>query len=288
MSAIVYLNGHYLPIEQAHIPVLDRGFIFGDGIYEVIPVYGKKLFRLAQHLQRLNTNLDAIKIPRPLTDSQWQEILMHVIEQNTGIDQSVYLQVTRGVAPRDHHFPTEIKNTLFVMSTPLANISFPQGIKTITLEDIRWKYRHIKSTSLLANILLKQQAKDTGATEALLYTHFENDTQAYITEGAASNVFIVSQGNIITPPKSQHLLPGITRDLIVELAQQHQLPIYEQAISKEQLFQAEEVWISSSTKEIVPVVQIDQQLINQGQVGTITKKMLQHYREYKAYIRNIT
>jgi D-alanine transaminase len=277
----VYLNGEYLPTAEAKISVLDRGFIFGDGVYEVIPVYGGRLFRGPHHLQRLNNGLEAIRIDNPLSEQQWIEILEELVRQNGGGDQSLYLQVTRGIAPRDHRFPEPITPTIFAMSSPLAEVelSTMQGISAVTLEDNRWLRCNIKSISLLPNILLKQQAYDADGGEALLLR------DGFVTEGAASNVIIVKGDTLITPPLSNHLLPGITRDLVIEICRRHTIPYELRPILKTELFEADEVWVTSSTKEIVPVTTIDNHAVGNGEIGDNWRKITRLYREYKQAFR---
>lgn len=280
---VVYLNGHYLPLNQAHISVLDRGFTFGDGVYEVIPVYGKKLFRLQHHLQRFNNSMEAIRISNPLSSKQWQQSIEQLIKKNCYDDQSVYLQVTRGVALREHSFPQREIPTVFMMTSPLEKISSEiseSGISAITLADIRWKNCHIKSISLLANVLLRQEALDKGAKEAILIR------DGYATEGAASNIFIVHDNCLLTPPKGPLLLPGITRDLIVEIAMQQKLCFKEQAIREAQLYTAQEVWVTSSTKEIAPVTRLNDKIIGTGKPGPHWHNMIQAYQNYKQQLRS--
>ena len=196
--------------------------MLGDGIYEVIPVYSGKLFRLDQHLQRLDSSLKGVQITPPYSHEEWEKILTELVGRTEGDDQSVYLQITRGVAPiRDHQFPENITPTVFAMSNPFSLPSsalLEKGISVITLEDIRWKHCNIKAITLLANVLSRQQALDEGAMDAILV----RDGEAI--EGAASNLFIVKDNTILTPPKSEKLLPGITRDLILELAQANNIP----------------------------------------------------------------
>jgi D-alanine transaminase len=274
----VYLNGSFLPLEQATISPLDRGFVFGDGVYEVIPVYGGRLFRLEEHLLRLDGSLAGIRLASPHTQAEWTRILTGLVEHNHGGDQSVYLQITRGAAKRDHAFPRDCAPTVFAMSSPLAPIPAEirqSGVAAITLPDIRWQYCHLKTIALLPNILLRQQALDQGAAEAILI----RDGEA--TEGAASNLFIVRDGTLLTPPKGPHLLPGITRDLIMELAAQHQIPQREAAISADDLAQADEVWLSSSTREILPVTRLDGHPVGSGQPGSLWKRMIAWYQDYK-------
>jgi D-alanine transaminase len=281
----VYLNGEFLAASKACISPLDRGFIFGDGIYEVIPVYNGHLFRLEEHLCRLDNSLGSVAIPNTLSHADWQALLEELVSRNGGGDQSVYLQVTRGVAPRDHAFPEGITPTVFVMSNPLKAVAdevYRHGVSAITLDDIRWKYCHIKATALLPNILLRQQALDAGAVEAILIRDNE------ITEGAASNLFIVRDGTVVTPPKGALLLPGITRDLILELAREHGIPCQEAAISVAALHAADEIWLSSSTKEILPVTQLDGHAVGNGEPGELWRRMIGIYQDYKHQYRGTT
>jgi len=268
---------------------MDRGFLFGDGVYEVIPAYGGKLFRLSHHLQRLQNSLDGIRLDNPLSDSAWQEILAEVLERNreqtgTGNDQSVYLQVTRGsAAKRDHGFPDRVTPTVFVSSNPMAEpdpVIATQGIAAITLDDIRWQYCDIKAITLLPNVLLRQQATEHNAAEALLVRN------GLVIEGSASNVFVIRDGTILTPPKGKQMLPGITRDLILELAEQHALPYRETDIDENSLQQADEIWVTSSTREIVPVTRLNGSPVGDGMPGPIWKSMIELYRGYKDAVRN--
>lgn len=282
---VVYLNGEFLALKKACIPVLDRGFIFGDGVYEVIPAYGRQPFRLQHHLTRLDNSLQAIKIQNPLSTSQWQQLIAQLIAQNHYHDQSIYLQVTRGVAPRDHRFPEAEKPTIFMMTSALekqAEEIAHQGIHAITLEDNRWQNCHIKSISLLPNVLLRQQAYEQDAQEAILI----RDDKA--TEGAASNLFIVLNGCLITPPKGPLLLPGVTRDLIVEIAAQQGICCKEKAISREELENAEEIWLTSSTKEILPVTQLNDKILGNGKPGRHWQNMMTAYQSYIATLSGRT
>ncbi len=287
MGSVCYLNGTYQATGEARISPLDRGFIFGDGIYEVIPVYGGCLFRLDEHLQRLDDNLAEVRIKQPLKREQWREVLNEIVARNQeahGAEQSVYLQVTRGVAERDHGFPdSHVEPTLFIMSSPLKPLpadTAEKGVAAITHEDIRWKNCHIKSTSLLGNILLRQYAYDEHAAEAILIRDGE------VTEGAASNLFAIIDGVLITPPKGPLLLPGITRDLILELAQQHQIAACEAFITPAQLKGAEEIWLTSSTKEILPVTTLNGNAVNDGKPGKRWREMSHHYQVYKQQLRD--
>ena len=281
-SSIVYLNGDYLPLDQACVPVLDRGFIFGDGVYEVIPVYAGKAFRLQHHLQRLKNSMQAVRLTNPFTDGEWSSIIDNVVTRNHGGDQSIYLQITRGVARRDHRFPGDATPTVFVMSNlfePVPKAQLETGVKAITLDDIRWQYCSIKSIALLPNILLRQQAVEQGAAEAILLRNGE------VTEGAASNVFIVKDGVIITPPKTDCLLPGITRDLIVEQANEHGLAVAETIITQTDLETADEIWLTSSTKEILPVTELNGLTVGSGVPGKVWHQMYDLYQAYKQTLR---
>jgi D-alanine transaminase len=281
-SSTVYLNGEYLPLDKACVPVLDRGFIFGDGVYEVIPVYAGKAFRLQHHLQRLKNSMQAVRITNPHTDEEWNAIINEVVTRNNDGDQSIYLQITRGVAHRDHRFPGDATPTVFVMSNlfdPVPKQQLENGVNAITLDDIRWQYCSIKSIALLPNILLRQQAVEQGAAEAILLRNGE------VTEGAASNVFIVKDGVIITPPKTDCLLPGITRDLVVEQAHEHGLTVKEANIKQTELETADEIWLTSSTKEILPVTKLNGQPVGSGKPGTVWQQMYALYQAYKQTLR---
>ncbi len=277
--SIAYLNGEFMPLNETKISALDRGFLFADGVYEVIPVFNGKPFRLDEHLFRLESSLEKIKLPNPISPEEWQSIIIDLIERNNAGHQSIYLQITRGAAnERNHAFPTTpIAPTLFLMSTPLQiENNQPSPIRAITCDDIRWKHCDIKSIALLPNILLRQQAIEQGAQEAILIR------DNYVTEGAASNVFIVKDQVILTPMKNQFILGGITRDLLIELATTHQVALREEAITTNQLQTADEVWLTSSTKEILPVGEINGKLINNGEIGPVFSQMQEHYRQFKS------
>ncbi len=282
-TRLVYLNGDFLPLAQARISVMDRGFLFGDGVYEVIPSYGGRLLRLEQHLERLGNSLRAIGMQPPLPSSQWAEILGRLIAQHPGTDQSVYLQVTRGVAEiRDHAMPDGAEPTLFAMTMPIKPMPpevVEQGVKAVTLDDVRWQLCHIKTTALLANVLLRQQALDQGAAEAVLI----RDGQA--TEGAVSNLFVVTNGRLLTPPKGPLLLPGITRDLVLELAEDNAIPCAEAPVSETRLESADEIWLTSSTREILPVSQLNGRPVGGGRPGPLWIRMNRLYQAYKDRLR---
>ncbi|KPJ93709.1 MAG: cytochrome C [Gammaproteobacteria bacterium SG8_11] len=278
----VYLNGDFLPEEDACVSVLDRGFIFGDGVYEVIPAYGRRPFRLQGHLERLQNSLDGVRINNPHSADEWQYLIQKIIEANEGEDQSVYLQITRGIAKRDHAFPSDAKPTVLIMSNPLsgANAELQKsGVAAITTEDIRWIYCHIKAICLLPNVLLRQKAIDAQSAEAILIR------DGLATEGAASNLFIVHDGIIRTPPKGPLLLPGITRDLVIELAAENHIPYEEANILEADLTRAEEIWLTSSTKEILAVTQLDGQPVGTGKPGPMWERMYGLYQQYKQRLR---
>jgi D-alanine transaminase len=284
----VYLNGTFLPVENACISVMDRGFLFGDGVYEVIPAYGGNLFRLHEHLNRLQNSLDGIRLANPLSDSEWETILNEVLESNrplagTNNDQSVYLQVTRGSAEkRDHSFPEAVRPTVFVMSAPLPDPDpalTDCGAAAVTLDDTRWQLCNIKAVTLLPNVLLRQQAKDQNAAEAILIRDHR------VIEGSASNVFVIKDGNVLTPPKSQQMLPGITRDLVLELARRAELPCKETDIEEALLRTADEIWLTSSTREVMPVTRLDGNRVGDGSLGPVWKTIIALYRDYKAAVR---
>ncbi len=273
----VYLNGQFLPIDEAKVPVLDRGFLFGDGVYEVIPVYGGKPLRLEDHLRRLDQSLAAIRMQSPLTDAEWMAIFDRLIS-GAG-DQQIYLQVTRGAAnKRDHAIPAGIESTVFVMCTPIAPIPL-NGIKAVTVDDIRWDRCNIKAITLLANVLLRQDAVDQGAAEAILV----RDGQ--VLEGAASNILIVSGGKIVTPPKGDTILPGITRDLVLELAQNLGIPTEERHFDVTELKNAEEIWVTSSTREILAIIELDGKPVSGGTPGKFWKTLQSAYQDYKQAAR---
>ena len=280
----VYLNDEYLPLAQAKISVLDRGFLFADGVYEVIPVYAGRLFRLQQHLARLENSLNGIHLANPFNLSQWQAVLQRLVDLNGGGEQSVYLQVTRGSGTsRQHEFPAVVSPTVFAMSSPpkpVAEKWLTTGGKAITLPDIRWQHCHLKTIALLPNVLLYQTAKSSGVDEVILLR------DGLATECSASNFFIVQDGVVITPPKSEHLLPGVTRDLLLELAAAHGMPWAEQPVSEQQLCAASEIWLTSSTKEVVPVTLLNDRPVGNGQPGPLWRQMFDYYQAYKQRLLN--
>jgi D-alanine transaminase len=283
MSASVYLNGIYLPLEQACVSVLDRGFLFGDGAYELVPVFGRRPFRLRQHLDRFQNSLDAIRIRNPLTREAWSTLAETLIADEPAADQALYLQVTRGVAKkRDHAFPADAVPTVFAMSSALPEpdpSSIEHGLSALTVVDIRWHACHVKAITLLANVLARQQALDAGGHDAILLR------EGYATEGAASNLFIVRGDTIVTPPKNELLLPGITRDLLLQLLARDGMPYREAPIAGSELARAQEIWLSSSSRELVPVTQLDGAPVGSGRPGAVFARVLALYRNYKERFR---
>ena len=272
----VYLNGEYKPLAEASVNVLDRGFTFADGVYEVIPVFNRKLFRFEEHYQRLLNSLKAIYMDDPLTKKEWLDIFNKLIDTVEEANQSIYLQITRGVTERDHDISLADKPTLFAMSRPIVKKDLSSGIKAITNEDIRWQYCDIKAIALLPSVLLRHKAKEQDAKETILHR------DGIVTEGAASNVFIVKDDVIYTPPKNNYVLPGITRDLVVEILKENKFDILEEPIKLNQLLNADEIWICSSTWEIVPVIKLDNKSVGKGCVGPMWEKINNLYQQYKA------
>lgn len=278
MTQTVYLNGKFLPMEQAFVPVLDRGFIFGDGVYEVIPVYSHHPFRLDEHLRRLQSSLDSIRLANPHSSVEWSQLVRELIRLDGSEDQSVYLHITRGVAKRDHPFPKAVAPTVFMMSSPLITPPSTQvenGVTAITAVDNRWDRCNIKAIALLPNVLLRQLAVDAGANETVLFR------DGILTEGTASNIFAVEQGAILAPPKDNHMLPGITYDLVLELAEANGIPVQIGKFDEARIRNADELWLTSSTREVLAITQLDHQPIGNGRPGPIFHQMHMLYQDYK-------
>ncbi len=276
--SMVFLNGKVLPIDEAKIPVLDRGFIFGDGIYEVVPVYSRVAFRLDEHLARLERSLAAVAIRNPFTRAQWRDVIYRIVDAQPFDDQGVYFQVTRGVAKRDHAFPKNVEPTVFVMSNPLVPPAAEQvekGGRAITAEDNRWLRCDIKSVSLLGNCLLRQLSAEAGATETILFR------DGKLTEASSSNVFIVKAGTVISPPKGNLILPGITYDVVVELARANGVALELREVAESEVRAADEVWVTSSSKEVFPIVELDGRKVGDGRPGPAFRRMYQLYQEFK-------
>ena len=278
MGDIVYLNGSFMALEEARVPVLDRGFIFGDGVYEVIPAYSRRLFRLPEHLRRLQHSLDAIQLANPMSDAEWSALMKEVIARNAGEDQSLYLQITRGVARRDHAFPRGLPPTIFMMTSPLVTPPpelVEKGISAITATDFRWLKCDVKSISLLGNCLLRQQALDAGAVEALLFR------DGYLTEASSSNVFVVNRGTVYAPPKNHLVLPGITYDVVLELIEANGIPCNVREVSEREVRTADEIWVTSSTKEVLAVTQLDGKPVATGKPGPLFRRVHALYQDFK-------
>ena len=274
---LVYLNGAFLPSDQAQVSVFDRGFVFADGVYEVIPAYGGRLFRLPQHLARLDNSLAGIRLSNPLAARDWQTMFTRLVEAGGAADQSVYLQVTRGPAERDHAFPKQITPTVFAYSQPLKYPEPAQlaaGVAAITVPDIRWLRCDIKAIALLPNVLMRQQATEQGAAEAILLR------DGRMTEGSASNIFLVLKGTLVTPPKGPFILPGVTRDLALELARTHGLACEERTVTESELRSADELMLSSSTKELLPITRLDGKPVGSGKPGPLHARLHSLYQDY--------
>jgi D-alanine transaminase len=274
----VYLNGAFLPIEEAHIPVLDRGFIFGDGIYEVVPVYGRRPFRLPHHLRRLARSLAAIGIDNPLDDAGWRELVAGLVSRHPWPDQFIYMQVTRGVARRDHAFPKGATPTVFAMASPFVALApelREQGLSVITRADDRWLHCDIKSISLLGNVLAKQEAVEAGAAESVMFR------DGMLTEGASSNIWVVRDGRVLGAPMDHLVLEGIRVGLIGELCEAQGIAWELRRITREEVFAADELMLTSATREILPITRIDGQPVGDGRPGPIYKRLFEAYQAAK-------
>ena len=278
---MVFLNGRFLPLEQATVPVLDRGFIFGDGVYELIPVYSRAPFRMDEHLARLERSLAAVRIANPYSRDKWRSVLLELVAQQPWDDQGVYLQVTRGVAKRDHAFPAGVEPTVFAMSNPLVNPPaelVEKGAAAVSAPDNRWLRCDIKSISLIGNVLLRQASADAGAAETILFR------DGILTEASASNVFVAKNGLLLSPPKSHLILPGITYDVVVEIAQQLGIALEFRDVREAEVRAADEVWVTSSSKEILAIVELDGKPVADGRPGPLFRRAWQGYQEFKRRI----
>lgn len=274
-----YLNGQFLPLAEARISPLDRGFLFADGGYEVIPVYSRHPFRIDEHLRRFQNTLDGIRLPNPYSIEQWRKIILRLIADAPFDDQTVYVQVTRGAdTKRDQPFPAGVAPTVFLFTAPLSEPTIAQrenGVAVITTEDIRWARCDLKSVALLANVLARQQAVDAGCAETIMLR------DGFLTEGSATNVFCVKDGVIITPAKDHRILPGITYDVVLELAAQHGAPHEIRPISEAELRSADELWLTSSTKEVLAITTLDGQPVGSGKPGPVTRQMHAWYVAFR-------
>jgi len=282
---IVFLNGEYMPIESAKVPVLDRGFIFGDGLYEVIPVYSRRPFRLEQHLSRLQDGCNAIRLDNPHDTARWAGIIDRVIAANPWDDQGIYVHVTRGVAPREHAFPKGLKPTVFVMANPLVQppaALVENGVAAITSQDFRWLRCDIKSVSLLGNCWLRTLAADAGGVETVLLR------EGFLTEGSVSNVFVVREGKVLAPPKSHMMLPGVTYDVVNEILAAQSIVHELRAVSEAELRSADEIWLTSSSKEVLAVTSLDGKPVGHGaqagKPGPVFRRMHALYQDFKANV----
>lgn len=282
-----YLNGAYSSVRDAKVSVLDRGFIFGDGIYEVIPVYGGQPFRMAHHLARLERSLAELRIANPLTRAQWAEIAMQLVATHaqthhlslTSSHHLVYIQITRGVAVRDHVMPTNIAPTVFVMANTMKlpnDDQRAQGVACVTADDFRWEKAHIKSTSLLGAVLSRQISADVGALETVM---FRDDC---LSEAAASNVWVVKDGQVFGAPKDHLVLEGIRYGLIQEICEAQGIPFTLCRIPREEVMSADELLLSSATKEVLPITRLDGKPVGQGLPGPVYAKLHSGYQLAKA------
>ncbi|HTI47444.1 MAG TPA: D-amino acid aminotransferase [Casimicrobiaceae bacterium] len=276
---IVYLNGSFVALPDAKISVLDRGFIYGDGVYEVIPVYRRRAFRMPQHLSRLSRSLEGIRLANPHTDAEWQRLVRAIVERQPFDDQAVYLQVTRGVAKRDHTFPAGVAPTVFMMSNPLVTPSREQvegGVAVVTAEDNRWLRCDLKTTSLLGNVLMRQLAADANAVEAVMFRN------GFLTEASASNVMVVRDGVVVAPPKDNLILPGITYDATLEVTRAAGVPLEIRPVSRDDALAADEMWLSSSTKEVLAVTTLDGRPFAGGHPGPVFRRIHAAFQSAKA------
>jgi D-alanine transaminase len=279
---VCYLNGEYLPLAQARISPLDRAFLFGDAVYEVVPVYAGRPFRLREHLDRLSRSLAGIRMEVPLSHAEWGEILKTLIERNGGGDQYVYFQVTRGAElGRNHAWPAGLKPTVFAFTNALDSVSpalLEDGVAAITAPEIRWARRDIKSTALLANALLKKLATDAGAFETILLE------QGELTEGTSTTVHVIERGEIHTPLNGHHILPGTTRDVVTELAARSGIPSASRRVTEEELRRADEIWLAFSTRGLLPVTRLDGKPVGSGKSGPLFKRM---HAAFVSYVREL-
>ncbi len=286
-----YLNGEFTELSKAKISVMDRGFIFGDGVYEVVPVYGGQPFRFEQHMARLKRSLTELRIANPLTLAQWLDIAHQLIAayatskgvKTEDTDQLIYIQISRGVAMRDHVMPTDIAPTVFVMSntmTPPSTTQRQQGVVCVTADDFRWQKAHIKSTSLLGSVFARQISFDAGAAETLMFR------DGFLSEAAACNVWIVKDGKVLGTPKDHLVLEGIRYGLIEEICRSKGIAFELRRISRNEVFAADELLLSSATKEVLPVTTLDGQCVGSGRPGPVYAQLYAGYQEAKAQSRS--
>ncbi len=282
-DTLCYLNGEYQPLNLAKVSVLDRGFIFGDGIYEVVPVYGRKVFRFDEHMARLDRGLGKVRIANPLSRDDWLERVRRLVAAHESEDQLVYIQVTRGVALRDHVMPEGIEPTVFMMTStmkPPTAEQRRQGVACVTARDFRWERGDIKSVSLLANVLARQMSADRGAMETVMFRN------GFLTEGSGSNVWVVHEGALLGPPKSEHVLEGIRVELLRELCEDIGIAYNLRPISEGEVLAADELLLSSATKEVLPVTTLDGEAVGHGAMrgkpGPVYARLHEAYQRAKA------
>jgi D-alanine transaminase len=277
---VAWLDGSFLPLAEARVPVLDRGFLFGDAVYEVIPVYAGRPCRMDEHLARLSASLAATAIPEPHDHAAWRDLLGRLVEANGGGDLALYLQVTRGVAPkRDHAIAPGLVPTVFAMAMPIAPRPpevGERGLAAVSVADSRWARCQIKATTLLANVLHKREATGQDADDALLVR------DGHVIEATASNVFAVLDGLVVTPPVDPGMLTGVTRNLVLELAAAAGIETREAPLPVTDLVRASEVWLTSSTREVSPVTTLDGRPVGDGRPGPLWRRIDALYQEYKA------
>lgn len=279
-DATCYLNGQFVALRDAQVSVLDRGFIFGDGIYDVVPVYGRKLFRFDAHLARLQRGLGELRIPNPYDREGWLSRIRHLVSTQAADDQIVYIQVTRGVAVRDHAMPAGLTPTVFMMTNPLKPASDAQrreGVACVTAEDFRWARADIKSVSLLGNVMARQISADVGATETILLR------DGFVTEGSSSNVWVVQRGTVLAPPRSRYILEGIRLALVEELCAAAGIPLQMRPVTEAELRGAVEIMVSSASKELLPVTRLDDRPVGpEGRPGPVYRALFEAYQRAKA------
>lgn len=281
-DSLCYLNGEFLALRDARVSVLDRGFLFGDGIYEALPVYGRRLFRFDEHMARLNRGLSKIRITNPFTEAQWLAHCRKLVAAHESDDQAIYIQVTRGVAPRNHVMPTDIAPTVFMMSNPLVPPTPEQrhqGVACITARDFRWEHGDLKSISLLGNVLARQMSADRGAVETILFR------DGYLTEASAANVWVVHEGAVLGPPKSEHLLEGVRYELVRELCEEVGIAFNLRPVPEAEVLAADELMLSSASKEVLPVTLLDGEPVGHGALrgkpGPVYARLHEAYQRAK-------
>ncbi len=279
-GAVCYLDGEITPLRDAKVSVLDRGFIFGDGVYEVVPVYGGAPFCFDEHMARLGRSLAELQIPNPMTPAQWRDLTLQLIATCDASPQAVYFQVTRGVAPRDHAMPKGLTPTVFVMVNPLKPVPDAvraAGVKCVTAPDFRWQKAHIKATSLLGAVLARQISVEAGAAETIM---FRGDV---LSEASSSNVWVVKDGSISGPRSDERVLTGIRYSLLQRLCMQAGIPFELRDITRDEVFASDELFLSSASKEVLPVVTLDGLAIGNGSPGPIYEKLYAAYQSAKQH-----